>query len=68
MKNTEILVYLIPVYAIVIIVLGHLSIKAKEGYGLWLQVSMGLGYLIWAGIIFFIVLLISRGIDLSGIR
>ena len=46
--------------------------NAKEDYGLWLNISMGVGYLVIAcivlAIIFVIYKLITEGLNLGGIR
>ncbi|MCW8899097.1 MAG: hypothetical protein OQK95_00290 [Gammaproteobacteria bacterium] len=68
----ELLIYLIPLYALIIVILGHKSINENEGYGLWLKISMGVGYLIITGIILFIIFIvykfITEGLNLGGIR
>ena len=66
-KYSEFLFALTPLYAIVIIIFGHLSIRAKDGYGKWLYMSMGFGYLI-IGVIIMRVLYFIIHFDLGGIR
>lgn len=68
----EFLVYLIPLYSLIIVILGHKSKSANEGYGLWLNISMGVGYLVIASVIIFILFILytlfTGGFNLGGIR
>ena len=68
----ELLVYLIPLYALIIVILGHKSININEGYGLWLKISMGVGYLVITSIVLFIIFIVynlfTKGLNLGGIR
>jgi len=72
LRFIEFLVYLIPLYSLIIVILGHKSKNANEGYGLWLNISMGVGYLVIASVIIFILFILyklfTEGLNLGGIR
>ncbi len=68
----ELLVYFIPLYSLIIVILGHKSKNANEGYGLWLNISMGIGYLVISCVVLFATFilykLLTEGLNLGGIR
>ena len=72
LRLMEVLVYLIPLYSLIIVILGHKSKNANEAYGIWLNISMGVGYFVISAvvmvIIFIIYKLFTEGFNLGGIR
>ncbi len=71
-RYIEFVSYLIPVYAIIVVTLGHKSIAHEEGYGMWLKVSMGVSYFVITMVVLFIIFIIyklmTEGLNLGGIR
>ncbi len=71
-RKIEWALFLLPLYALVIVILGHASLHAKEGYALPLYISMGVGYTILGAVLIAILALIintiRKGFDFGGIR